>query len=267
MLLAVPLAAEAQQQAAKVYRIGWMIGSSIPASAHLIDAFKEGMRELGWVEGKNIEYEIRAAEGRFERFPEIVAELLRLKVDLFLAPTTVAARAAKQATSTVPIVIVVTSDAVGSGLVASLAQPGGNITGLTLMTFETQAKQLETLKEAVPKAARISILVNGPNVRIIRELEAASQLLHIKLHLLRVASPDEIESAFPHDDPSTFRCTARRVGPFVLSPANTTCPASCQGSPARHVSGGSMSTPAVSYLTGRVSSTIIAGPPSTSTRF
>src|SRR5437867_9129442 len=183
MLLAVPLAAEAQQQAAKVYRIGWMIGSSIPASAHLIDAFKEGMRELGWVEGKNIEYEIRAAEGRFERFPEIVAELLRLKVDLFLAPTTVAARAAKQATSTVPIVIVVTSDAVGSGLVASLAQPGGNITGLNLMTFETQAKQLETLKEAVPKAARISILVNGPNVRIIRELEAASQLLHIKLHL------------------------------------------------------------------------------------
>ena len=133
VLLATLLAAEAQQ-AGKIYRIGWMIGSNIPASAHLIDAFKEAMRELGWMEGKHIEYEIRAAEGQFERFPEMVAELLRLKVDLILAPTTVAARAARKATSTVPIVIVVTTDAVQSGLIESLARPGGNITGLTLMT-------------------------------------------------------------------------------------------------------------------------------------
>jgi putative ABC transport system substrate-binding protein len=196
VLLAAPLAAEAQPTK-KVYRIGWMIGSSIAASAHLVDAFKQAMRELGWVEGKNIEYEIRAAEGKFERFPAIVTELLRLRVDLILAPTTVAARAAKKATSTVPIVIVVTADAVQSGLIESLARPGGNITGLTLMTRETQAKQLEILREAIPKAARVSVLRNGAAAGSVQELERAARLLQIQLQLLMARSTEEIEDAFP----------------------------------------------------------------------
>jgi putative ABC transport system substrate-binding protein len=157
VLVAAPLVAEAQQ-VKKVYRIGWMIGSSIPASAHLVDAFKQGMRELGWVEGKNIEYEIRAAEGSLARFSGIVDELLRLKVDLFLAPTNAAVSAAKAATSTLPIVMVVASDAVELGLVDSIARPGGNVTGVTLNTVGTLAKQLQILKEAIPRASRVSVL-------------------------------------------------------------------------------------------------------------
>lgn len=147
-LLVAPLAAEGQQ-AGKAYRLGLMLGSSVSASAHLVDAFRQGMRELDWVEGKNFELEVRAAERKFDRFPAIVAELLRLRVDVIIAPTFVAARAAKNATSTVPILIVVAGDVVGAGLVDSLARPGGNITGLIMMSVETQAKQLEILKEAI----------------------------------------------------------------------------------------------------------------------
>jgi putative ABC transport system substrate-binding protein len=202
VLLAAPLAVEAQQPG-KVYRIGLMFGSSVSASAHLIDAFKQGMRELGWVEGKNIEYEVRAAEGKPERFPAIAAELLRLKVDLLLAPTNPAARAAKNATSTVPIVIVVASEAVESRLVDSLARPGGNITGLTLATLETLAKQLQILKEAIPRASRVSVLqrvVGGPQAPSVtsyqKELERAARLLRIQLQLVGVQSPEEFDDAF-----------------------------------------------------------------------
>jgi putative ABC transport system substrate-binding protein len=202
VLLVAPLAADAQQPE-KVYRIGLVFGSSVSASAHLIDAFRQGMRELGWVEGKNIEYEIRAAEGKLERFPAIVAELLRLKVDLFVAPTNTAAKAAKDATSAVPIVIVVASDAVESGLVDSLARPGGNITGLTLATLETLAKQLQILKEAIPRASRVSVLrwaVGRPQAPSVstyeKELERAARLLRIQLQFVRVQSPDEFDDAF-----------------------------------------------------------------------
>ena len=199
VLLAAPLAAKAQVK--KVYRIGWMIGSSIPASAHLIDAFKEGMRELGWVEGKNIEYEIRAAEGKIERFQVIAAELMQLKVDLFLAPTNAAVRAAKNVTSTLPIVMVVASDAVELGLVDSLARPGANITGLTLNTVGTVAKQLQILKEAIPRASRVSVLwwtVGSPQAPVAyeKELERAAGLLQIQLQHVRVQSPEEFDDAF-----------------------------------------------------------------------
>jgi putative ABC transport system substrate-binding protein len=202
VLLAAPLGVEAQQPG-KVYRIGWMIGSSVSASAHLIDAFRQGMRELGWVEGKNIEYEIRAAEGKLDRFPAIVAELLRLKVDLFLAPTNAAAAAAKNATSTVPIVFVVVSEAVERGLVHSLAQPGGNLTGLSLLTEDTLAKQLQILKEAIPRASRVSVLrwtagrPQAPSVSPYeKELERAAQLLRIQLQVVVVQSPEEFDEAF-----------------------------------------------------------------------
>jgi putative tryptophan/tyrosine transport system substrate-binding protein len=195
-LLAAPLGAEAQQ-AGKVYRLGLMLGSSVSASAHLVDAFRQGMRELDWVEAKNFELEVRAAEGKFDRFPAIVAELLRLRVDVIIAPTFVAARAAKNATSTVPILIVVAGDVVGAGLVDSLARPGGNITGLIMMSVETQAKQLEILKEAIPQAARVSVLRNLPSIGSMKELEGAARLLRIQLQLLTAGSPEGIDDAFP----------------------------------------------------------------------
>jgi putative ABC transport system substrate-binding protein len=202
VLLAAPLPSEAQQPG-KVYRIGWMIGSSVSVSAHLIDAFKQGMRELGWVEGKNIEYEIRAADGKPDRFPAIAAELMSLKVDLFLAPTNAAARAAQNATNRVPIVFVVAADAVESELVDSLARPGGNITGLTLGTWETLPKQLQLLKEAIPRASRVSLLRSGagrvqaPAVSPAeKELESAARLLRIQLQLLIVHGSEEFDDAF-----------------------------------------------------------------------
>ena len=196
VLLAAPLAAEAQQ-AGKVYRIGWMIGSSIPASAHLIDSFKEGMRELGWVEGKNIEYEIRTADGNPERFPAFAAELVRLKVDLILAPTAGAARAAKEATNTIPIVFVVTSRPAESGLVASLARPGGNITGLSLMDTDVLTKQLQILKEAVPKASRVSVLQSRVDLRpVLQELEAVAPSLGLQVQGITARSLDDFDVAF-----------------------------------------------------------------------
>jgi putative ABC transport system substrate-binding protein len=196
VLLASPLAVEAQQPG-KVYRIGMMIGSSLSTSAHLVEAFRQGMRELGWVEGKNVELEIRAADGKFERFPAIVAELLHLRVDIIVAPTMLATKAAKNATSTVPIIMVVASDPLGQELVGNLARPGGNITGLSLMATEILPKQLEILKEAMPQAARVSVLRNGPALGAVKELEGAARLLRIELQVLTAGSPEEIGDAFP----------------------------------------------------------------------
>ena len=196
VLLAAPLAAEGQQPG-KVYRIGWMIGGSVSTSAHLIDAFRQAMRELGWVEGKNIEYEIRAAEGKIERFPEIVAELLRLKVDLLLTPTTFATRAAKSATRTIPIVMVLPSDPIGQGLVDSLARPGGNVTGMSLMVVDIGAKQLQIFKEAIPRASRVSWLrfTSNPHPAQ-KEVERAAQMLGIELQVLVAPSPEEFDNVF-----------------------------------------------------------------------
>jgi len=196
VLFAAPLAGEAQQ-AGKVYRIGIMQFIPVSNAPQLLDAFRQELRELGWVEGKNIEFENVSAEGKLDRFPAVAAELVRRRVDLIIAGTTVAARAAKNATSTVPILIVVAADAVGSGLIDSLARPGGNITGLTLMTVEIQAKQLEILKEAMPQTARVSVLRNGPTIRSVKELESAARLLRIQLQLLTAGSPKEIDDAFP----------------------------------------------------------------------
>jgi len=196
VLLAAPLAAEAQPPG-KVYRIGWVIGSSVSVSAHLIDAFKQGMRELGWVEGKNVEYEIRAAEGNTERFPAFAAELVRLKVDLIVAPTGAAAMAAKNATNTIPIVIVVDSRPVESGLVASLARPGGNVTGLSLMDVDIATKQLQVLKEAIPKASRVSVLTSRVDPRpVLQELEGAAPSLGLQVQGLTARSPEEFDGTF-----------------------------------------------------------------------
>ena len=163
MSVLVPLA-EAQQQK-KVPRIGFLGAASATSQASRLDAFRQGLRELGYVEGKNIIVEYRHAEGKFERLPELSAELMRLKVDIIVTQGSPAAEAARKTTSTIPIVMATGGDAVGSGLVASLARPGGNITGLSSLATDLAAKRLELLKEVVPKVARVAILLNPATAR------------------------------------------------------------------------------------------------------
>src|SRR5437667_1856563 len=155
-LALAPLTAMAQQ-AGKVYRIGFLWNS--PAVwPHALEAFRQGLRDLGWVEGQNIVIEYRWTEGRFDRLPSLVEELVRLKVDLIVAPTSIYTGAVKRATSTIPVVFASHADPIGSGHVANLARPGANITGLTIIMSETMAKSLELLKATVPGPARVAVL-------------------------------------------------------------------------------------------------------------
>jgi ABC-type uncharacterized transport system substrate-binding protein len=147
--------AEAQQPT-KVHQIGFLAGGSLATNAALIEAFRQNLRELGYIEGQNITIEYRASEGRDDRLPGLAAELVRLKVHLIVAWTTPAARAAKNATTTIPIVMVGVGDPVGTRLVASLAQPGANLTGLTSLSPELSGKRLELLKEVVPSVSRVA---------------------------------------------------------------------------------------------------------------
>ena len=202
-LLAAPLAADAQQPA-KVARIGFLVTASLesPEGRIAVDAFRQGLRERGYVEGENIVIEYRAADGRIERLPGLASELARLKVDLIVAGPTAGARAAQQATTTIPIVATVMGDPVGDGLVASLARPGGNITGLTFLGPELVPKRLELLKEALPKVARVAALWHPGafSERTTRDMlkatEAAARTLGVQLQLVGVRSPDEFDRAF-----------------------------------------------------------------------
>jgi putative tryptophan/tyrosine transport system substrate-binding protein len=199
VLLAAPLAAEAQQ-AGKVARIGYLeFGSAAPGTP-LLEAFRQGLRERGWVEGQNLTIEVRYAEGKQDRLPEFAVDLVNLKVDLIFASTTPAAVAAKQATTTIPIVIGFVADPIGSGLVPRLARPGGNITGWThLAGLELNAKRLEILKEAVPRAARIGALWNPANPihePSLKEVEAAARRLKVQLHPKGVSNPEKLQAAF-----------------------------------------------------------------------
>ena len=202
-LLAAPPAAEAQQ-AKKVHRIGiLLIGSrEAPVTRALFDAFRQGLRERGYVEGQNIVIEYRSAQGKIERFPDLVAELVRLKVDLIFTGNTPAARAAKEATNTIPIVVAAMADPVGDGLIASLARPGGNITGSTFLGPELVPKRLELLKEAVPGASRVAVLwhpgVYGERTMrdMVKETEVAAQTLGVQLQLLEARGPNDFDRAF-----------------------------------------------------------------------
>jgi putative tryptophan/tyrosine transport system substrate-binding protein len=195
-LLAAPVAVQAQQPA-KVPRIGYL-ESGAPGTP-LVEAFRQGLRDLGWIEGQNIAVEVRAAEGKYDRLPELAAELARLKVDVIFASSTPAALAAKHATTTIPIVIGRVADPVGSGLVTTLARPGGNITGWTHQGIELRVKYLDLLKEAVPEATRIGVLwnpdnpIHGPSLR---SMEATAAALKVELHPVGARDPQEIESAF-----------------------------------------------------------------------
>ncbi len=199
-ILWVPLGAEAQQ-AGKVYRIGYMSVPSRQSAERLIPIFLQALRERGWVEGRNLLTEWRWAEGKVERLPEFAAELVRLNVDLIVAPQTASALAAKNATRTIPIVFMFPADPVGVGLVASLARPGGNATGLTgTPTLDIFGKQLELLKETVPKASRVAVLSNPASAAVmaptLREVERAARSLGLELQVLGVRGPEDFDRAF-----------------------------------------------------------------------
>jgi putative tryptophan/tyrosine transport system substrate-binding protein len=196
-LLWTPLVAEAQPPA-HVHRIGVLIGPA-PGGDPYVGAFLEGMRALGYVEGQNLIMESRGAEGQFERFPAIAAELVRLPVDVLLVGPTSAALAAKDATTTIPIVMAGVGDPVGSGLVASLARPGGNVTGLSVLQPEVIGKQLEVLKAVLPTVSHVAVLwhpANQGHALIVREADVAAQALGVQLHLLEARGPEAFDSVF-----------------------------------------------------------------------
>ena len=198
-LLAAPLVAGAQQ-AGRVHRIGYLTGGLSTDRPHLIEAFRQGLRELGWVEGQNIVIEYRYAEGRFDRLPDLAAELVRLKVDIIVAVATPASAAAKNATGTIPIVGISLGDPVGTGLIASLARPGGNITGVSYSVgVETIGKGLELLNEIVPNVRWVAILSNPGNplhAPAVRDLKVAARSLGEQLQLLDARGPTEFDGAF-----------------------------------------------------------------------
>jgi len=164
-----------------------------------IEAFRQGLRELGYVEGQNIVIEWRSAEGKFERQGELAVELVRLKVDVIVSSGPTMTRAAKEATSTIPIVMAFDSDPVGNGFVTSLARPGGNVTGLSALSPELSGKQLELLKEIIPRLSRVAVLGNSAepaNRKTFKEIELAAGALGVQLQLLDVLGPKDIETAF-----------------------------------------------------------------------
>src|SRR4030081_1972850 len=196
-LIFAPLAAEAQQTG-KVPRIGFLFFGSLGPSREL-DAFRQGLRELGYTEGQNIAIESRFAGGRAERLPELATELVRLEPDVLVTPGTPASLGGKRATSTIPIVSAGVADAVGAGLIANLARPGGNITGLTSISAELGGKRLELLKEVAPKASRVAVLYNPTdrsNVLVLKELQKSAPALGLTLQPLEVRGPGGFEGAF-----------------------------------------------------------------------
>ena len=197
--LAAPLAVDAQQPG-KVARIGVLSQGSSISGPHIREAFRQGLRDLGYAEGQNIVIEYRYAEGKAERLPDLAAELLRLKVDVIVSGGTLAPLAAKHATGTIPIVMSAAGDPVGTGLVPSLAKPGGNVTGLSNFSADLTAKRLQLLKEILPGVSRVAVLWNGANpiaALLMRETEAAARALGLQVQSLEVRGPDEFENALP----------------------------------------------------------------------
>jgi putative ABC transport system substrate-binding protein len=198
LLFALSFPADAQQPK-KIPRIGNLIGVSSSTNPARIEAFRQGLSELGYVEGKNIVIEWRYAEGKLDRLPALASELVRLKVDVIVTSGPPATRAVKQATSTIPIVMAFDDDPVGSGFAASLARPGGNITGLSTQASEISGKQLELLKEIVPKLSRVGVLgdVTRPGIpQSLREINLVADAAGIQIQYLEVRGLKDIETAF-----------------------------------------------------------------------
>ena len=196
LVLVLGVAAEAQQPG-KIFRIGYLDNSTASSVAVLLDAFRQEMRKLGWIEGKNITIEYRFAEQKNERLPELVSDLVRLKVDLIVTVGRGPALAAKSATTTIPIVMTSPGDPVGEGLVASLARPGGNATGFSGLPIELNSKRLEILKDAVPKLARVGLLRGSATSLQLKEIRPAALALKLKLEEIETQyDPKSLESAF-----------------------------------------------------------------------
>jgi putative tryptophan/tyrosine transport system substrate-binding protein len=193
-----PLAARAQQ-AGKIYTIGILSAGSFDPTAPSVAIIPDALRALGWIEGKNIVFERRYAENRVERLPELAAELVRLNVDVIVGIGTLAPLAAKRATTTIPIVMTAAGDPLGSGLVASLARPGGNVTGMSLMAPDLGGKRLELLKELLPRLARVAVLWNAANpypALVFKETQAAGRTVGIEVQSLEVRGPRDFDGAF-----------------------------------------------------------------------
>jgi putative tryptophan/tyrosine transport system substrate-binding protein len=220
VLLAAPLVAEAQQ-AEKIYRIGMLERTSTAIKAANLDGFRRGLRDLGYVEGKSFVIEYRSADGRDERFPGLATELVRLKVDLIVTRGTPAALAAKNATGAIPVVMAGIGDPVGQGVVASLARPGGNVTGLSAVVTELFAKRVELLRELVPTAARLAALFNMSNPSIPaqwKEVETAARSVGIQSQLFDVRKLEDLAPAI--EAAIRQRANALVVGLDTLTQAN-----------------------------------------------
>ena len=197
--LAAPLASFAQQQTTKVFRIGFLGATSASSSASRVEALRAGLRDLGYVEGKNIVIEFRWAEGKYDRLPGLAAELVRLKVDVIVTHNTQTTRAAKNATTQIPVVMAGGGDPVAAGLIASLARPGGNITGSNNFSPELSAKRIELLKEAFPRTQRVAVLWNPDNLTgrpTLQVMETTAKSLKVELQPFEVRGPDEFKNAF-----------------------------------------------------------------------
>ena len=208
------------QQPTKIPRIGFLAATSPQIETTRIEGFRQAMRELGYVEGKNIVIEWRWAEGKFDRLPDLAAELARLDVDVIVAGGSTSTGAAKKATTTIPIVMAQTNDPVGSGMIASLAHPGGNMTGLSTLVPELSGKRLELLKEVLPKLSRVTVFGDSTapgNAQSLKETEPAAKALKISLQYFNVLAPKSIESAFREASKERAGAVLVFVAPVLIS--------------------------------------------------
>jgi putative tryptophan/tyrosine transport system substrate-binding protein len=214
---AIPASFQLCAQQSKVYRIGFLGNSTAALEANLVEPFRAGLRDLGYVEGRNVVIEYRWAEGDYERLPRLVAELVALKVDVIVTAGTPAALAVQRGAAHTPLVMVAVGDPVGTGLVASLALPGGNGTGLTSIAPDLEGKRLELLSEVVPKLSHVSILLNPANpfhASADRAVHAAGKLLGVRIHSFEVRTAQELDHAFEaiaKERPDAFIMLADRV--------------------------------------------------------
>jgi len=207
------------QQPKKVARIGYLIAGTFSGQAPYTEAFRQGLRDLGYIEGQNIGIDYRYAEEKIERQSALAAELVSLKVDVILTPGATATRSAKGATNTIPIVMAQDPDPVGNGFVASLARPGGNITGLSSLVAELGGKRLELLKEVVPRLSRVAVLgtsTNPANVQQLRQTELAAKAIGVRLQFLDVRGPKDIETAFREARKERADAVLLLGGPFFI---------------------------------------------------
>jgi len=218
----LPSPADAQQPTLP-WRIGVLLGSFAPESKEA-QAFRQGLRDAGYAEGRDVVIEWRSSSGDYTKAPQLVADLVEHKVDVIVAESTVAIRAAKQATSTIPIVMALSGDPVGSGLVTNLAHPGGNVTGFSPMTVELGAKKLQLLKETIPRLTRVVVLWNPDtpwHAKVIEELKAAAPSMSIDLSFVGVRTPAEFDSAFSTASRAHAQALYVIEGPFFFTHRST----------------------------------------------